>query len=253
MQIYLAVAPRDYIKAGEHSANLAMMAYKIDPAGKLKSLPLNINSRGGIMVVDDSGCTAVGLDKTLPDQITKECIQRGYQGVLLDFENLKPAEVRDVLAALAMQLMAKKVTLYAAAEFADCSPVIGVVVSGAVSGGSYREYLAEQCAKHGAGRIALDLERVCTDFIMPSQDGAGKNLSPEEFAQISGAQLPFYSKELCANYFSHRASDGTAHFVLFDDANTLKEKLNVAQGLGINTAIMLYPEVLDIIDSFDLI
>ena len=252
MQIYLAVAPRDYIKAGEHG-NLAMMAYKIDQAGKLKSLPLNVNSRGGIMVVDDSGCTAGGLDKTLPDQIAKECIQRGYQGVLLDFENLKPDQVGEQLAGLAMQLLAKKVTVYAAAGFADCSPVIGVVVSSAVSGGSYREYLAEQCAKYGAGRIALDLERVCTDFVMPSRDGVGKNLTPEEFAQISGAQLPFYSKELCANYFSHRGADGSAHFVLFDDGNTLKEKLNIAAELGINTAIMLYPEVLDIIDGFDLI
>ena len=36
-----------------------------------------------------------------------------------------------------------------------------------------------------------------------------------------------------------------AHFVLFDDRDTLRKKLEVAQELGITSAVAALPEVLD--------
>lgn len=55
----------------------------------------------------------------------------------------------------------------------------------------------------------------------------------------------FFSHELCARYFTYMSLGERAHFVLFDDRDTLRKKLEVAQELGITSAVAALPEVLD--------
>ena len=55
----------------------------------------------------------------------------------------------------------------------------------------------------------------------------------------------FFSHELCARYFTYMSRESGAHFVLFDDRDTLRKKLEVAQELGITSAVAALPEVLD--------
>ena len=49
-----------------------------------------------------------------------------------------------------------------------------------------------------------------------------------------------------AKYFTYSAGSGT-HFVLFDDAETLRQKVRLAQGLGIQTAFLMFPEMSDLV------
>lgn len=42
----------------------------------------------------------------------------------------------------------------------------------------------------------------------------------------------FFSHELCARYFTYMSRESGAHFVLFDDRDTLRKKLEVAQELA---------------------
>ena len=54
-----------------------------------------------------------------------------------------------------------------------------------------------------------------------------------------------YAKELCARYFTYRRG-GQTHFVLFDDAGTLKRKMEMGQVLGIREGFLMLPEVEDL-------
>ena len=49
-----------------------------------------------------------------------------------------------------------------------------------------------------------------------------------------------------AKYFTYTAEGGT-HFVLFDDVETLRRKVRLAQELGIQKAFLMYPEVADLL------
>ena len=53
-----------------------------------------------------------------------------------------------------------------------------------------------------------------------------------------------------ANYFTYTENRST-HFVLFDDAGTLRKKAALAQSLGIQEAFLMYPEVPDIIAELE--
>ncbi len=56
----------------------------------------------------------------------------------------------------------------------------------------------------------------------------------------------FYSGDLCAKYFTS-TQEGESRFVLFDDAGTLRRKMQLGRELGIATGLLMYPEVEDIL------
>ena len=57
----------------------------------------------------------------------------------------------------------------------------------------------------------------------------------------------FFSQDLCARYFT-LTRQGQTHFVLFDDARTLRRKLDLARQLGIRDALVMLPEVEDLLE-----
>ncbi|MDD3347359.1 hypothetical protein [Oscillibacter sp.] len=59
------------------------------------------------------------------------------------------------------------------------------------------------------------------------------------------APTVFFSQDLCARYFTY-VKDASAHFVLFDDADTLRQKLRIGAGMGFNAAFFMWPEVRDL-------
>lgn len=96
--------------------------------------------------------------------------------------------------------------------------------------------------------MALDAQRVRMDFTLPARTGEGRALSAEQFREICRRESPavFFSVELCAKYFSY-SREGSAHFLLFDDADTLKRKLRLASSLNLAAAFLMWPEVSDLL------
>ena len=74
-------------------------------------------------------------------------------------------------------------------------------------------------------------------------------LTREELRQRLEEQAPsvFFSSELCAHYFTYMSRQNGAHFVLFDDAGSIRKKLQVARNLGISSAVLAYPQVDDLL------
>ena len=123
-----------------------------------------------------------------------------------------------------------------------------VLICTAMSGGNFTERLREAAAQRGgAGRLGLDVQRLRMDFRLPARSGQGEPLSQEALDRLMERESPavFFSQDLCARYFTY-CRNGEAHFVLFDDAGTLTQKVKVGSSLGFSAAFFMWPEVRDI-------
>ena len=106
-------------------------------------------------------------------------------------------------------------------------------------------YLTELGESYGAEGLALEVMPMYMDFLLPSPSGEGTRMTESELKSLMDRlnPMPFFSRELCAKYFSYMSAERKAHFVLFDDGYTIMAKLKTAQGCGIENAFMLYAEV----------
>ena len=174
------------------------------------------------------------------------------QDLMLDLEELPEGRWAEDRTALIRQLApllgAYGRRLYVPEIYAAASPETVVLLCTALSGGSLQGRLEETCAAYGAQRLALDLERLMMDFLLPCPSGEGIRLSREELAIRMQGRSVFYAEDLCARYFTYRRG-GQTHFVLFDDAGTLRRKIEMGQALGIRESFVMLPEVEDLTES----
>ena len=63
--------------------------------------------------------------------------------------------------------------------------------------------------------------------------------------QRAGIPYCIFLPDLCARYFTYSRS-GETHFVLFDDAGTIAQKLRIGTSLGLSAAFFMWPEIQDI-------
>ena len=246
MQIYLAVTPAQAREAARCRRSLAHVAYCIGPDSTLLRQNLLLQTRGGLLSVTDRGAPLIDSPEQLAAAALRECGRRGYGGVLLDFES-PPTPDRQAFAQVLSKRLAPR-PLYVPEGYA-CVPGAVPLVCTALSGGNFLQYLQETAASRGgAGNLALDVERLRMDFTLPAESGEGRPLSGREFQELLDRESPavFFSQDLCARYFTY-TRDGTAHFVLFDDADTLRQKLRSGSSMGFSAAFLMYPEVRDLL------
>ena len=236
MQLYLAAAPCYLPEARRWGLPIAHAAYRIDSGGRLAALALPPEVRGGLLLVTGTDCAAPPQPEALARDILRQCLQRDYSGVVLE-------PVLTAAAVTALESLCRRYgrTLYVPERCGGQMPDARVVVSTALSGGTLRRRLEEVCRRFGPRRIALDLACVRADFSLPAPYGDGAALSAQQLAALRGQRPVFFSPELCARYFTY-GEGGMTHFVLFDDADTLRRKMSLAAELGIGTGFLSLPE-----------
>ena len=246
MQIYLAVTPAEAQEASRFRCSLAHVAYCIGPDSTLLRQNLLLQTRGGLLSVTDRGAPFIASPERLSAAALRECGRRSYGGVLLDFEQ-PPAPDRLAFAeTLARRLSPRPV--YVPESYAAASGAIPLICT-AISGGNFVQRLQEAAAgRDRAGGLALDVQRLRMDFTLPAQSGEGRPLSGRELQDLLDRESPsvFFSQDLCARYFTY-ARDGETHFVLFDDADTLSQKLRTGGNMGFAAAFLMYTEVQDLL------
>ena len=246
MQIYLSVTPDAAREAGSFCRALAHVAYRIGPGSTLLRGGLLLETRGGLLSVSDREAPFIDDPEALAEAALRECGRRNYGGVLLDFEEAPRRDRQAFAEQLAAALGASRRTLYLPERWAVPGGVS--LICTAISGGNFVQRLEEAAAgAGGAGRLALDVQRLCMDFRLPAPSGEGEPLSPDVFRRLMERENPavFFSQDLCARYFTY-TRQGEAHFVLFDDAGTLRQKLRQGAGMGFSAAFFMWPEVRDI-------
>ena len=136
-----------------------------------------------------------------------------------------------------------------ARQIARTCPVAGatILLCTALSGGTLEGRLTQAVDQYGAEHLALDLQRLAMDFPLPCPGGQGTPLTLPQLEALAAGRPTFYSDALCARYFT-LTRQGQTHFVLFDDARTLRRKLDLARQLGIRDALVMLPEVEDLLE-----
>lgn len=246
MQLILSLTPREAQQLSRLPKSPALAAYRIGSGSHLLKDTVSAPFRGGWLSLSDQDAPRIDEPAQLADAIVRECIRCGFSGVILEFSRLLNRDRLCFVRTLQQSLAARQKTLLVP-ETAAVSGAV-VLINTAVSGGSLAEHLQEEAARYP--RIGLDLQRLRMDFPLPCRSGEGRRLSAEELEQLRRQYQPsvFFSRDLCARYFTYSAQ-GETHFVLFDDGETLTRKLRLGQQLGIPYALFLYPEVEDLIET----
>lgn len=249
MQIYLAVTPDKLREAARYTDRLAHVAYRIDGGGRLSRHNLLVRTRGGLMVLGDQDGGAVREAAPLCREVWQECGNRGFSGVVADFEEGYSPEKAGFLNALARVLSRNNRRLFVPEAYGKAVPQAAVLVCTALSGGTLRRRLDEALQAFGSRRLALDLQRLRMRFPLPCPSGEGEPLGREELSRLLTREPSvFYSSDLGAKYFTCN-QNGRTQFVLFDDAQTLLTKIRMGRERGIQMGLLMYPEVEDILPA----
>ena len=235
--------------AREQNLPAAHLAYRVGGGPHLFRASIPVSVRGGLMVIDNTGFDGRGEAGPFCQEVLRECMARGYDGILCDFEGHPLQVLAQAVRTLGELTKKRGWPLYVTEAYAPFSDSAIALIPSALSGGSLQQRLQEAVERFGAARVALAVERVAEDFFLPSPTGQGMPLTREELRQRLEERAPsvFFSSELCAHYFTYMSRQNGAHFVLFDDAGSIRKKLQVARNLGISSAVLAYPQVDDLL------
>ena len=248
MLIYLSITPDALARAAGIHNRFAHVAYQVGADSRLLRQNLLLNTRGGLLSLGDGDCPPIASPDRLCQEIRRECAARNYSGVAADFEGPVTADRAAFLSMLQTVLKPDGRVVYIPEAYAAMVSEAIVIVCTALSGGQFRQRVEE--AVNRFGRVALDVERLAMDFTVPAPDGMGTPLGAAGLRSLLQEREPavFFSDELCARYITY-TQNGVGHFVVFDDAETLRQKLRVGRELGCAAAFLVFPEVEDLLEE----
>lgn len=228
----------------------AHMAYRIGPDSTLLRRDLPLQTRSGLLAFTDRDAPQINDPQALCDAVLRECNRRSYQGVLSDLEPPLRRDLLQFARLLAPLLHSSKRPLFLPESYARQVTRSSPIICTALSGGDLTERLKQALADFPQSRPALDVQRLRMDFPLPARTGEGRALTAQELHTLLEERRPsvFFSPALCTRYFTYM-QNGVAHFVLYDDAETLHRKVRIGESLGFGTAIFQWPEICDIADD----
>lgn len=240
--LILVCAGADTAAAAQHSLPLLQLYLGIGRGGRVTRLSLPARLEGCYLGVSD-----LGLDGDIPgfcaEALLHEAKKQNMRGIFADIEADSPA-TRALLGPLDRLLHEAGLPLFVPLRQAGAVEHALLVAETAISGGSLDGYF-EELQRQYPGRIAATLRPVSADFRLPAQDSEGRPLTEKERRALQhtcGAQA-FFSRELCAKYFTYMDERQNGHFVLYDDCSTLEAKLRRLDTLGVKHIFALYPDV----------
>lgn len=224
---------------------VAYMSWHIGPKLTLTASPGTQAPRMGFMALSDSGYDRnPGDGRALALQCLEVCRSLGLEGLLCDFEQPVRRPLEAFTAECADLFQSRGMPMYVPERYAACHHWPKVYIPTAMTSGSLRARLSAAVSSYGAGRVALEMEALARDLVLPSSSGAGEAISREKLEVIlrNRGGVSFFSGELAANYFTERDAAGATHFFVYDDATTFARKTELALTLGITCGFVLYPD-----------
>lgn len=246
--LILAAPPESIRQAAATHLPVAHMIYRIGRGYHLFRAQNAAIAPGGLMVLDTDGYTGGGPMASLVTEILNECEKYVYSGVVLDIGSDASRPLSAMVGHLGIECAKHGLELFVQQPLSEASAGAIVLLPSALSGGTLHDHIADALKQYGEGRVALEVERIRMDFTLPASSGTGRALSAADLQALMEQYRTqsFLSKDLCAYYFTYRDKKGT-HFVLYDNAASIKRKLQVASSMGIKHAFVYYPHVADII------
>ena len=128
------------------------------------SIPVSV--RGGLMVIDNTGFDGRGEAGPFCQEVLRECMARGYDGILCDFEGHPLQVLAQAVRTLGELTKKRGWPLYVTEAYAPFSDSAIALIPSALSGGSLLQRLREAQERFGRDRVALALQRVAEDFFL---------------------------------------------------------------------------------------
>ena len=221
----------------------AHMAYRIGPGSKLLGIRLPQGLRGGLMQVDCAGYDGVGDPVGCCRQILGECRRRSFRGIVCDFEGPPTGCLPKLAEILDRNCAAQGWALYVPECYAPHASHARVLIPSALTHGTLDRRLRGALERYGKERTALAVEWVREEFPLPAR-GRGEPMAQGRLEELLHRLEPavFFDRGLCAHYFTYMKGP-QAHFVLFDTPRSIREKLGLANRLGVAAALLPQPEV----------
>ena len=242
--LILVCTGRDAVCAARRGLPALHLCLRLSPGGApQRTQSPTAPARCLLGLCDPPGELADCSAERLAADLVFEVQRANALGVFADFEHDTP-RTRMLLTAFDSALHRAELPFYVPLACGHTLAHAVLTASTALSGGSLTSYFSSLQQRYGAARVAAFLQPVSQDFTVPSSTPNGKPLSPAARGELlahTGAQ-PFFSRELCAKYFTYTDADGQAHFVLFDDTSTLEAKLTQLADLSVPTVFALYPD-----------
>lgn len=239
-QFILACDASEREECGALGCTLAHFGYRISASGRLLRISQGPAARGGILILSDDG-TGVPDAPVFLRMLEGELTRQGFCGIFADFDSFSP-KLSALLESIDALAVRRRSVLYVPELYAPQTPDACVLTGSDVVAGSYRFRLEEQLGRYES-RMALELVPVREDFALPSQ-GQGRRMREGELdALLARGVTPYYSDELCLNYFTYVDKARVTHFVVYDDAKSLRRKMEIARRMGIEKIFALYAEL----------
>ncbi len=242
--LILVCAGRDSVRAAKLGLPVLNLCLGITSGGALQRLQLpTVKIRCLLGLCDPPKDLAPCSAERIAADLVFEAKRTEALGVFADFEQDGP-QSRALLSAFDAALNEAGLPLYVPLACGRGLRYAILTTPTAISGGSLTAHVAELQSVYGIERVAAFLQPVSQDFTLPSRTPDGVALTEAERNALlmkMGSQT-FFSRELCAKYFTYTSEDGKAHFVLFDDTTTLEAKLMQLSRLGVKSVFALYPD-----------
>ena len=242
-ELLLALPAGRETQGGRYGLIPAHMAYRVGPGPRLLGKRLPPELRGGLMQLDCAGFSGEGDPVPCCRQLLGECRRRGFRGIVCDFDGTASDCLGKMVEILDRNCAAQGWALYVPEAYARCAPKGRVLIPSALTHGTLERRLREAAERYGKERLALAVEWVREDFPLPAS-GRGVPVARDALEGMLRRLEPavFFDRGLCAHYFTYMAGP-KAHFVLFDTPRSIREKLSLAQRLGLYAALLPQPEI----------
>ena len=260
MKIYLASAANAVPELPPQLSH-AQMLYRVRGSRLYRARRIRGLAALGLAVVSIAEYSGGAPSSHLLAELVNEVQSARLDGIILDLGATQrtPTPLQSALSAeLTSALSPRRV--FVPESLGKSATGAYVLVQTALSCGKLERHLTNAVGRYGtlsngSVRVALECDRVRMDFALPTPAGFGTEITAERLQELwfaNNAVTPpdklcaFFSESLCVDYMFYR--DGqTPHFVLYDNLETLRRKLTLAESLGITQSIMFYPHVADIL------
>lgn len=225
-----------------HGLPVLQLCLGVGEGGNIQRLNLPARLEDCYLGVSDLGIAGY-MPAFCAEALVHEAKKHNTRGIFADIER-NNAAAHSLLSALDQLLHKAGMPLFVPACQADVTEHAWLVTETAISGGSLDEHIGS-LERAYPGRIAATLRPVSADFRLPGEDSEGSPITEKErnaLREAYGAQS-FFSRELCAKYFTYMDEERVGHFVLYDDRSTIEAKLIRLQKMGICHVFALYPDV----------
>mgnify|MGYP000086165437 CR=1 FL=1 len=145
MQLFLSVTAAQTQEASRYTRALAHRSYRIGPESTLLRQSMLLQTRGGLLSVSSQESPRVEDPEALCAAVLRECSRRGYSGAVLDFQVPIRSDLERFAGQLSRTLSANRRALYVPESYAPAAPGAIVLISTALSGGSFQNmYIMER-------------------------------------------------------------------------------------------------------------